>query len=75
MNVVGHQTVSVQGHAVSLSVFRKPFQVGLVIPLGEESLLPLISANNHMIEETGSKDPRPPCHDDQLSSKWQDCQD
>jgi hypothetical protein len=51
MDVIGHQTVGVQHIVVFFAIPRQPFQLGLIITVGGENLLPLVASHNHVIEK------------------------
>lgn len=69
MDMVGHQTIRMHCHSIRLAVFGQSLQVGLIVSVCDESLLPLISPNDHVIEQAGSKEARAASHADPNISK------
>ena len=62
MDMVGHQTVGVNGVAITPPVAGQTLEVGLVILITEKSLSPLIAPDNDVIEKPGGKHSGPSGH-------------
>jgi len=55
MNMVGHQTESINDVTVLPTVLRQPFEIGVIVGVGGEGLLSLIAPYNDVVENTGGK--------------------
>ena len=55
MDMVGHETIGVDGVTELPSVAAKPFEIRLVIGATEKSLSPLVAADDDVIEQPGGK--------------------
>ena len=55
MDVVRHQTKSVNRVTILLAVLRQSFEIRPIVILRGKTLLPLIAPNDHVIEETGNE--------------------
>ena len=63
MDMVGHETIGMDGVTELPSVAPKPFEIRLVIGATEKSLSPLIAADDNVIEQPRGKQSRSARHD------------
>ena len=63
MDMVGHETIGMNGVTELPSVAAKPFEIRLVIGATEKGLSPLVAADDDVIEQPGSKQSGSARHD------------
>jgi hypothetical protein len=63
MDMVGHETIGMEGVAELAPVAAQPFEIAPEIGFIEKSLSPLIAANDDVIEQTGGKQSGSARHD------------
>ena len=61
--MVGHEAVGMDGVTEFLPVAAQSFNIRLVVAVIEKSLLPLIAADDDVVEQTGGKKSGAACHD------------
>jgi hypothetical protein len=53
VDVVGHEAIGVDNYLVELAILGEPFQIGLIILIAQEGLLPPIPTYDDVIEQSG----------------------
>jgi hypothetical protein len=64
MHMIGHETVRIYGHPITLPVPGESLKVDPVVAVSEKGLLSLIAAHDDMVKQARSKDPRAARHAD-----------
>lgn len=75
MHMIGHETVRMDAHPVTLPVFGESLKISLIVAVTNKGPLPLIAARYDMVKQARSKDPGAASHANPVAPLIQDCQE